>query len=337
MPRKHVFPGGAVDAADAGARLTGALSRHCLRRLADRGGADPRTLAAAAIRELWEETGLALAIPRADATQGPAGEGGTVVPGVQVQPDGRRGGPGARRLPDGPPATVLPGMTGGAGGPRMTVAREDPGTTLQAAGPERSDEGGTTGGRPRTDGPERMDGPQVQRRTGTTRAGLATNAPGNEDTASGLGAISPGDADSACTPSGGNSDTAVAAGAAPHLREPDPAWAGLAARGLVPCIDGLAFLFRAITPAGGTRRFDARFFLVPASRIHGDSDDFTAASDELSDLRWIGLAEARALDLPFVTRVVLAEAAHAINHGPDPAGVPFFDNAGPVPAFHRLA
>jgi 8-oxo-dGTP pyrophosphatase MutT (NUDIX family) len=94
-------------------------------------------------------------------------------------------------------------------------------------------------------------------------------------------------------------------------------------------------LFRAITPPGRPRRFDARFFLVPASEVFGDSDDFSAASDELSHLHWVALAEAQRLDLPFITEVVLAEVARYLRDGAEP-GIPFFDNSTDVPTFRRL-
>ena len=97
----------------------------------------------------------------------------------------------------------------------------------------------------------------------------------------------------------------------------------------------LRFFFRAITPPGRSRRFDARFFLADASFIDGDLDDFSDAEDELGHLHWIGLAEARALDLPFITEVVLAEVTAHLAGAPD-LGVPFFDNSGPVPTFRRL-
>lgn len=97
----------------------------------------------------------------------------------------------------------------------------------------------------------------------------------------------------------------------------------------------LRFVFRAITPPGRTRRFDARFFLADGTGVVGDSESFTGASGELSHLHWIGLTEARALDLPFITEVVLAEVT-ALLSGIDQPGTPFFDNSGPVPAFRRL-
>ena len=97
----------------------------------------------------------------------------------------------------------------------------------------------------------------------------------------------------------------------------------------------LTLIFRAITPAGSPRRFDARFFLAAASDITGDPDDFSHAQDELSHLHWIGLTEARQLDLPFITEIVLAEVAAILNGHPQP-GVPFFDNSGQTPQFRRL-
>jgi 8-oxo-dGTP pyrophosphatase MutT (NUDIX family) len=104
---------------------------------------------------------------------------------------------------------------------------------------------------------------------------------------------------------------------------------------LLPAPGTLRFIFRAITPPGRTRRFDARFFLTDARYASGDAEHFSAASTELSHLHWIGLAEARGLDLPFITEVVLAEVG-ALLGGHDQPGVPFFDNSGPLPTFRRL-
>ncbi|AZL60242.1 NUDIX hydrolase [Tabrizicola piscis] len=98
---------------------------------------------------------------------------------------------------------------------------------------------------------------------------------------------------------------------------------------------GLRFVFRAITPPGRTRRFDARFLLADAACLAGDPQDFSAASGELAHLRWLPLPEARALDLPFITEVVLAEVTALVTGGDQP-GVPFFDNSGTTPQFRRI-
>jgi 8-oxo-dGTP pyrophosphatase MutT (NUDIX family) len=104
--------------------------------------------------------------------------------------------------------------------------------------------------------------------------------------------------------------------------------------GLAPAAP-LRFIFRAITPPGRSRRFDARFFLADAAGVIGNPHDFSRAEDELSHLHWVPLADARALDLPFITEVVLAEVT-AILRGADQQGVPFFDNTGSVPTFRRI-
>jgi 8-oxo-dGTP pyrophosphatase MutT (NUDIX family) len=113
-------------------------------------------------------------------------------------------------------------------------------------------------------------------------------------------------------------------------------WARFAARSLVPVADPLQFVFRAITPPGRPRRFDARFFLVHAEALAGDPDDFSDACDELSHLQWIPLAEARRFDLPFITEVVLAEVTARAHDRTPPASVPFFRNDDEESLFLRL-
>jgi 8-oxo-dGTP pyrophosphatase MutT (NUDIX family) len=88
----------------------------------------------------------------------------------------------------------------------------------------------------------------------------------------------------------------------------------------------MRFVFRAVTPPGRPRRFDARFLLVPAESIHGDPDDFSRATDELSHLQWVPLDAARRFDLPFITEIVLAEIAHRLADDAPPPSVPFFRN-----------
>jgi 8-oxo-dGTP pyrophosphatase MutT (NUDIX family) len=108
---------------------------------------------------------------------------------------------------------------------------------------------------------------------------------------------------------------------------PDPPadWEGFAASGNRPSGAGLSLVFRAITPPGRTRRFDARFFTADAARLAGDPDGLPATG-ELSDLSWIPLQEVRKLDLPFVTEVVLAEVASRLPDLGPPPDVPFFRN-----------
>lgn len=103
-------------------------------------------------------------------------------------------------------------------------------------------------------------------------------------------------------------------------------WKGFADQGLVPDASALHFFFRAITPPGRPRRFDARFFLADAAALTSDLDHFAPAEAELSHLQWVPLAEVRNLNLPFITRVVLAELARHLPRTDAPDKVPFVRN-----------
>lgn len=103
-------------------------------------------------------------------------------------------------------------------------------------------------------------------------------------------------------------------------------WRGFAASGHRPAAGGLSYVFRAITPQGRPRRFDARFFLADADQLASDPDDFSSAEDELNHIHWVPLDQARALDLPFITEVVLAEITANLTRDTAPASVPFFRN-----------
>lgn len=115
-----------------------------------------------------------------------------------------------------------------------------------------------------------------------------------------------------------------------------PDWADFAASGHTPSAAGLQFVFRALTPPGRPRRFDARFFLVDANQLATDLDDFSAASDELSHLQWVALDQARSFDMPFITEVVMAEIAARVADPSPPASVPFFKNNEEENLFLRL-
>ncbi len=121
------------------------------------------------------------------------------------------------------------------------------------------------------------------------------------------------------------------------IAAPVAGWQNFHAAGFRPAADAMRFVFRAITPAGRPRRFDARFFMVPATALQGDPDDFSRADDELSHLSWLSLAQARDLDLPFITEIVLSELeARLAAAEPDARPIPFFDNRDAISRFHML-
>ncbi len=131
-------------------------------------------------------------------------------------------------------------------------------------------------------------------------------------------------------------ETGLVLGRSAPWPDAPPDWQGFAATGHRPDASALCFVFRAITPPGRPRRFDARFFLADAGRIAGDAGDFSRASDELGHLQWVPLGEARHFDLPFITEVVLAEIAARLPDLAPPESVPFFSNDDEETLFLRI-
>lgn len=118
--------------------------------------------------------------------------------------------------------------------------------------------------------------------------------------------------------------------------DPPKGWRGFAATGHIPHAASLSFFFRAVTPQGRPRRFDARFLLADAAALASDPDDFTRAEDELAHLQWVPLSDARRFDLPFITQVVLAELARHVATGGPLVSVPFFRNDDEAHLVSRL-
>jgi 8-oxo-dGTP pyrophosphatase MutT (NUDIX family) len=105
-----------------------------------------------------------------------------------------------------------------------------------------------------------------------------------------------------------------------------PAWQQFFALGFRPALSQLTFFARAITPPGRPRRFDTRFFCAPAGAI---VHKIAIADGELSDLEWHSIAQARTLELPNITRVVLEDLGERIASGALHA------SDVPVPFYHR--
>jgi 8-oxo-dGTP pyrophosphatase MutT (NUDIX family) len=102
-----------------------------------------------------------------------------------------------------------------------------------------------------------------------------------------------------------------------------PAWSEFAATGLVPALDALDYLARAITPPYRPVRFNARFFVADASLARGE----ISGSGELRNLAWLSIDEARSLPLMDITAIVLDRLTHYLAAPPPP------DPARPVPLY----
>jgi 8-oxo-dGTP pyrophosphatase MutT (NUDIX family) len=96
---------------------------------------------------------------------------------------------------------------------------------------------------------------------------------------------------------------------------PDGAWAVFAQNKLLPDLGAIHFVGRAITPPGRPRRFDARFFTMDASAIAHRIEGVTGPDAELVELVWMPLSDAKALDMPAVTGVMLEELDARIADG----------------------
>lgn len=100
-------------------------------------------------------------------------------------------------------------------------------------------------------------------------------------------------------------------------------WEHFFETGMVPVLDGLTYVARAVTPTGRPRRFNARFFVVEAERLEGSE----RGNGELEELRWFSLEEATALKIRPITKMVLAEIEARLADGD------LHDPSRPVPAW----
>jgi len=110
-----------------------------------------------------------------------------------------------------------------------------------------------------------------------------------------------------------------------------PDWAAFAKHGVVPTLDSLRLVARAITPPGRTRRFDAWFFATQAKHIAQRLPEGQWPSGELQDLHWLTIDDAMKLELPVITVTVLEELRKRLETDPtlEPStDLPFFHLKG---------
>lgn len=114
-------------------------------------------------------------------------------------------------------------------------------------------------------------------------------------------------------------------GDSPTLKTRSSQWRCFLQHNINPRLDTLHYIARAITPPYRSRRFDARFFMAEADLIQGDWHEAPVGSGELLEIHWVTLRDAQALELPNITRVVLAEVERRLRegHAPEDEG-PFF-------------
>lgn len=82
-------------------------------------------------------------------------------------------------------------------------------------------------------------------------------------------------------------------------------WEAFATHGVLPDLEGLHLVARAITPPKRVRRFDTRFFTVDRRMVAAEEPGRVSEASELTELAWFTFAAARKLDLPTITRMIL--------------------------------
>ena len=115
-------------------------------------------------------------------------------------------------------------------------------------------------------------------------------------------------------------------GAAPAApQKPPKGWEEFFATGNAPCLENLSFIYRAVTPPGRPRRFNARFFVTDAENVQGDMDRDDQGDGELLRLKWFRFEDAYELKIRPVTAMALKEIEERI------AGGNLHDPDRPVP------
>jgi 8-oxo-dGTP pyrophosphatase MutT (NUDIX family) len=90
------------------------------------------------------------------------------------------------------------------------------------------------------------------------------------------------------------------------------AWRAFLDTGYAPDLKGLRYFARAITPPGRPRRFDTRFFVLDAAHVVNAAAP-AKVTEELLDPCWLRLEEAAGLELPNITKDILARLKAALD------------------------
>ncbi|MBL8576178.1 MAG: NUDIX hydrolase [Mesorhizobium sp.] len=106
-------------------------------------------------------------------------------------------------------------------------------------------------------------------------------------------------------------------------------WQAFADHDVRPALAGLRMIARAITPPGRVRRFDTRFLAAWREDVAVELPG-GGPTDELEELVWLPIADAKQADAPEITRTVLGELEKRL--AADPALSP----GGPTPCYRMV-
>jgi 8-oxo-dGTP pyrophosphatase MutT (NUDIX family) len=98
-------------------------------------------------------------------------------------------------------------------------------------------------------------------------------------------------------------------------KAPADDWAPFTEAKIYPELAQMHFIARAITPPKRPKRFDTRFFTADATLIAHKIEGVVGKSSELVELVWIPIEDAKQLDIPTITGVILEELATRVAAG----------------------
>jgi 8-oxo-dGTP pyrophosphatase MutT (NUDIX family) len=98
-------------------------------------------------------------------------------------------------------------------------------------------------------------------------------------------------------------------------KTPGEDWTPFAEAKIHPDLAQMHFIARAITPPKRPKRFDTRFFTADATLIAHKIEGVVSEASELVELVWIPIEDAKQLDMPAITGVILEELAARVAAG----------------------
>jgi 8-oxo-dGTP pyrophosphatase MutT (NUDIX family) len=98
-------------------------------------------------------------------------------------------------------------------------------------------------------------------------------------------------------------------------KAPAEDWNVFAEAKIYPDLAQMHFIARAITPPRRPKRFDTRFFTADATLIAHKIEGLISESSELVELVWIPIEDAKQLDIPPITGVILEELGARVAAG----------------------
>jgi hypothetical protein len=113
-----------------------------------------------------------------------------------------------------------------------------------------------------------------------------------------------------------------------RINAPPGAWEAFAKAAIMPDLGAIRFIARAITPPKRPLRFDSRFFAADVTAVAHRVEGMVGSEAEFVELVWLPITEARSLDMPGITAVVLEELQDRIATG--------MSTEHPVPLYRML-